>query len=38
MSWVTFIALTVLIFGQTYCLYPESWRHAWQKVKHRFGA
>ena len=38
MSWVTFVALTVLIFGQHYLAYPLTWKAAWRKVKGWFGA
>ena len=38
MSWVTFIALTFLIFGQHYMLYPYAWKAVWRKVKGWFGA
>ena len=38
MSWVTFIALTLLIFGQHYLTYPLAWKATWHKVKGWFGA
>jgi len=37
MSWVTFVALTALIFGQHYVLYPQTWSAAWRRVKGWFG-
>lgn len=37
MSWITFIALTVLIFGQHYLMYPLAWKATWRRVKGWFG-
>ena len=38
MSWVTFAALTVMIFGQHYLMYPHVWKAAWRRVKGGVGA
>ena len=37
MSWVTFVTLTVLIFGQSYVLYPMQWKLAWRHIKSKLG-
>lgn len=37
MNLVTFLALTFLIFGQHYVLYPQTWSAVWRRIKGWFG-